>query len=154
MNRDLRNQLLIAVASNVSIDAPKFAKLTAACVTDFVDALEELDDLHELRYEVQIIEQTRDLIRESIDTPKLRNILPAVMTFQAFTKTGSMSTLIIHLQAVLQETYKKINGPAATTKEDGEALFACFNDVLPKFNAQIAEMEAKVKDQEKKLTGA
>lgn len=145
MKRELRDQLLIAATSNVQIDRPEHSRLTAHVVNEYLEELEVLDDIHELKYEREIVRNVHEIIADALKEPRLREILPAVLTFQAMAKTGATSSIIVHLQAQLQETYKKINGPAALTKADGEALLEQFARVLPKYDAEIAELEAKAK---------
>jgi len=142
MKRELREQLLVAATSNIDFSVNESrAQGVANVVNAYLDRLEKLDDIHELTYEMGIVKDTHDLIAEALKEQRLREILPAVLTFTAMMKTGATSSIAVYLQAQLQETYKKINGPAALTKDDGEKLLEQFARALPKYAEGIESLK-------------
>ena len=136
MNRDFRNQVIIAtISSPREFDG-------AGDIMRFVDKIEKYDDVHELEYERTIVDSTRGLIRDAIQAGEIRQVLPAVMTFKALAQTGATSSLIVHLQAQFMDILKRTNGPASLTREDADKLLDFFDTFVGKYDAEIAERKA------------
>lgn len=144
MNREIRNQLAVAVATNVNLGGHPYEAAQSASM--FLDMFEKFDDLHELRYELEVLRGTHKAVEESITSGSIRDVLPTVLTFQAMMKTGASSSLTINMLAKFSIVLKEIKSPAALNVDDAKKLVEYFAETAAKLQTEVTDLDREIQE--------